>query len=66
MVFLHLSDLHLGKRMNGYSLIEDQRFFLFDVVLKECEKRGVLHDIEEIFDYMRQFPQEDGGQLSLF
>ena len=41
MVFLHLSDLHLGKRMNGYSLIEDQRFFLFDVVLKECEKRGV-------------------------
>ena len=41
MVFLHLNDLHLGKRMNGYSLIEDQRFFLFDVVLKECEKRGV-------------------------
>ena len=39
MDFLHLSDLHLGKRMNGYSLIDDQRYFLFDVVLEECKKR---------------------------
>lgn len=40
MKFLHLSDLHLGKRLHGYSLLEDQRHFLFHVALPECVKRG--------------------------
>lgn len=34
MRFLHLSDLHLGKRVHGFSMIEDQAH--------------VLHEIEEI------------------
>lgn len=28
MKLLHLSDLHLGKRVNGYSMLEDQEFIL--------------------------------------
>ena len=28
MKFIHLSDLHLGKRLNDYSLIEDQEYAL--------------------------------------
>ena len=24
MKFVHLSDLHIGKRVNGYSMLEDQ------------------------------------------
>ena len=28
MKFLHLSDLHIGKRVNEYSMIEDQKFIL--------------------------------------
>lgn len=28
MKFLHLGDLHLGKRVNGFSMLEDQRFVL--------------------------------------
>ena len=28
MKFIHLSDLHLGKRLNEYSLLEDQEFIL--------------------------------------
>lgn len=28
MKILHISDLHLGKKINGYSLLEDQRYFL--------------------------------------
>ena len=28
MRFVHLSDLHLGKRVNDFSMIEDQRFIL--------------------------------------
>lgn len=28
MRFLHLSDLHIGRRLNGFSLLEDQRYAL--------------------------------------
>ena len=31
MKFLHLSDLHLGKRVNGFSLLEDQAFILEEI-----------------------------------
>ena len=26
MKFIHLSDLHLGKRVNEYSMLEDQEY----------------------------------------
>lgn len=44
MRFIHLSDLHLGKRVNGFSLIEDQRYILgqiLRIVERECPD-GVL------------------------
>lgn len=28
MKFIHLSDLHLGKRVNEYSMLEDQEYIL--------------------------------------
>ena len=39
MKFIHLSDLHLGKRLNEYSLLEDQEFILkriLAVIDEEC------------------------------
>ena len=33
MKLIHLSDLHIGKRVNGFSLLEDQRDIL-DKVLR--------------------------------
>lgn len=32
MKLLHLSDLHLGKRVNGYSMLEDQRHILEQIL----------------------------------
>ena len=32
MRFLHLSDLHIGKRVNEYSMTEDQRFILRQIL----------------------------------
>ena len=40
MKFLHLADLHLGKRVNGFDMLEDQRFIL-DQILTLCDKHGV-------------------------
>lgn len=38
MKIIHLSDLHIGKKLNGYSLIEDQQYILrriFDIIEQE-------------------------------
>ena len=32
MKFLHISDLHFGKKLNEFSLIEDQKFILFKIL----------------------------------
>lgn len=32
MRFIHLSDLHIGKRVNGFSMLEDQRFILKQIL----------------------------------
>ncbi len=44
MKFLHISDLHLGKRVNEFSMIEDQKFILKQILstAKEKEVDGVL------------------------
>ena len=40
MKFLHLSDLHLGKRVHNFSMIEDQRYIL-EQVLKIIDKEEI-------------------------
>lgn len=39
MKFFHLSDLHIGKRLHGFSLIEDQRFILGEILEKIRERK---------------------------
>ena len=38
MKFLHISDLHIGKKLKGYSLLEDQKFILNQIVETAIEK----------------------------
>lgn len=40
MRFLHLADLHLGKRVNGFDMLEDQRYIL-EQIIDLCASRGV-------------------------
>lgn len=44
MKFIHLSDLHLGKRVNEYSMLEDQKYILTKVIhiIDEENPDGVL------------------------
>ena len=44
MRFLHLADLHLGKRVNGFSMIEDQKYVLKQVlnIIEEHNVQSVL------------------------
>ena len=44
MKFIHLSDLHLGKRVNDFPMIEDQRFILERIleIIHEEKPKAVL------------------------
>lgn len=44
MKLIHLSDLHLGKRVNEFSMLEDQRYILGEIlkVVDQEQPQGVL------------------------
>ena len=44
MRFIHLSDLHIGKRVNDFSMIEDQRYILGQIteIIKNEQPQAVL------------------------
>lgn len=44
MKFVHLSDLHLGKRVHEYPMLEDQRFILEQIlgIVEQEQPQGVL------------------------
>ena len=44
MKFIHLSDLHLGKRVNEFSMIKDQRYMLEQIlsIIRAEQPQGVL------------------------
>ena len=44
MKFIHLSDLHIGKRVNEYSMLEDQEYILNKIIkiIDETKPDGVI------------------------
>ncbi|MDO4323719.1 MAG: exonuclease SbcCD subunit D [Lachnospiraceae bacterium] len=44
MKFFHISDLHIGKRVNGFSMMEDQRYILRQILdlAEEQHPEGIL------------------------
>ncbi|MCR4807687.1 MAG: exonuclease subunit SbcD, partial [Lachnospiraceae bacterium] len=59
---IHISDLHLGKRVNEFSMIDDQRYILKEIltIIKEEKADGVLI-AGDIYD--RSIPSEDAMLL---
>lgn len=51
MKILHLADLHLGKRVNEFSMLEDQRFILNQILdIVEEENVGVVMICGDVYD----------------
>ena len=63
MKFAHLADLHIGKKLNGISLLEDQRYVLNQVVdiVKKEKVDGIL-----LAGDIYQTSQPSSEALSLF
>lgn len=62
MKFMHLADLHLGKRVNEFSMLEDQKYVL-DQVLRMADEECVdgLFIAGDLYD--RQIPSVDAIRL---
>lgn len=62
MKFVHLSDLHLGKRVNEFSMIEDQRYILKEIltIINDVKPDGVLI-AGDVYD--RTVPSEEAMKI---
>ena len=62
MKLIHLSDLHLGKRVNEFSMIEDQKYILDDIlrIIDKEEPDGILL-AGDLYD--RPVPSAEAVQL---
>lgn len=62
MRFFHLSDLHLGKAVNGFSMIEDQKYILSQILeLVRQEKPEAVLIAGDVYD--RSVPSEEAVGL---
>lgn len=62
MNILHLADLHLGKRVNEFSMIEDQKYILQQILkIAEEEKIDVVMLCGDIYD--RTIPSVEAVEL---
>ena len=51
MKFFHLADLHLGKRVNGFPMIEDQKYILNQVIeLADREQPDAVIIAGDVYD----------------
>ena len=62
MKFIHLSDLHLGKRVNEFSMIEDQEYILTKIInVIDDEKPDAVLIAGDIYD--KSVPSAEAVQL---
>lgn len=62
MKLIHLSDLHLGKRVNEFSMIEDQEYILSKIIeVIDNEKPDAVMIAGDVYD--RSVPSEDAMKL---
>lgn len=62
--FPTLREKYTQRYGNAYEVGCDDEARLYGIFKEECISHGVMHDPDEVFGYLAEFPQED-GQLSL-
>ncbi len=62
MKFLHIGDLHIGKSLSDFSLIEDQKFILDSIIdIAENKKADGIFIAGDVYD--RAIPSEEAVRL---
>ncbi len=63
--FPGIKQKYINKYGNSYQCVSVNNTSLMKIFHNECEKHGVMHNIEQIFSYLHEFP-EYNEQLSMF
>lgn len=62
MKFMHISDLHIGKRINGYSMLEDQEYILDKIIeIADSENIDSMLIAGDVYD--KSVPSAEAVQL---
>ncbi len=62
MKFIHLSDLHIGKRVNEFSMLEDQKYILKEIIgIIDSEKPDGVFIAGDVYD--KSVPSAEAVQL---
>ena len=62
MKVMHLSDLHLGKRVNEFSMLEDQKYILIKILnILDEEKPDAIIIAGDVYD--KSVPSEEAVQV---
>lgn len=62
MKFIHLSDLHIGKRVNGFSMLEDQKYILNEIIeIIKAEQPDAVFIAGDVYD--KSIPAAESVQL---
>lgn len=62
MKFFHISDLHIGKRVNGFSMLEDQRYILRQILeLADAQKPDGIWIAGDLYD--KTLPSAEAVEL---
>lgn len=62
MKFMHLSDLHIGKRVNGFSMLEDQNYILKQIIeISRREKPDAVLIAGDVYD--KPIPPAEAVQI---
>lgn len=64
--FPGLRDNYHRKYGYSYEVTSDNHSLLMKIFHNECKAHGVISELEEIFEYLNEFPEQDSSQLSLF
>lgn len=64
--FPGLRDKYHRKYGYSYEVTSDNHSFLMKIFHFECRAHGVMSDVKDIFEYLRQFPEQESAQMSLF
>ena len=64
--FPGLSRQYQKKYGSAYEVVSEHSDRLMKLFHDTCEKHGILHDPDECFRYIAEFPEQNGQQLSLF
>lgn len=62
MKFIHVSDLHLGKRVNEFSMLEDQKYILNELIeIIDAEQVDGVLIAGDVYD--KSVPSAEAVQL---